>query len=97
MSFDLQSLRSLPESELIRLYDDMAKNTGVGINYYAEELDRRSRERATAANIELSRESQHLASETHALARRSFWLTVASAGLSFVAVVVAVIALLSGS
>jgi hypothetical protein len=89
MSYEIEALRTLPEEELVRLYNAQAKYTEVGIDYYAEELDRRSRERATQANIELSRESQKLARNSHTL-------TIANTVMSGVAIVIALIALFIG-
>lgn len=76
----IEDLRETPDEVLIAEHDRAATHTSVGTDYYMQELDRRSRERAAA--------------ESHALARRTFWLTVANAVLSVLAVVIAVIALL---
>lgn len=79
MSYSIEKLRSLTDEELIAQHDSQARNTSVGVNYYLEELDRRSRERAVQASDRL--------------ARGSFRLTIASTVLSVVATVAAVIAL----
>ncbi|SEW26240.1 hypothetical protein [[Clostridium] fimetarium] len=44
MSLRLKELRKLPDEELVELYDQTANYTSVGLNYYAEELNRRSNE-----------------------------------------------------
>lgn len=79
MSYSIEKLRSLKDEELITQHDSHAQNTMVGVNYYLDELDRRSRERAVQASDRL--------------ARSSFRLTIASTVLSVVATVAAVLAL----
>jgi len=44
MSLRLKELRKLTDKELVELYDQTANYTSVGLNYYAEELNRRSNE-----------------------------------------------------
>ena len=46
MSMKLAELRSLSDAELEDKYDQAASHTGVGLNYYSEELARRSNERS---------------------------------------------------
>lgn len=79
MSYSIAKLRALTDEELIAQHDRQAQNTSVGVNYYLDELDRRSRERAVQASDRL--------------ARRSFMLGVASTVLSVAATVAAVVAL----
>lgn len=79
MSYSIEELRSLTDDQLISEHDEQARRTSVGVNYYLEELDRRSRERAVQASDRL--------------ARRSFGLAVTSTVLSVVATAVAVLAL----
>jgi CHASE3 domain sensor protein len=59
-----------------------AVTTSVGTAYYVDELERRSRERATEAANRLS--------------RAAFWLGVVNAVLALAAAVVAVAALVAG-
>ncbi|WJL95868.1 hypothetical protein QSU92_01175 [Microbacterium sp. ET2] len=70
----------MTDADLIAAHDREAQNTMVGTSYYVDELDRRSRERATDA--------------ANRLANRSFWLAVSSTILSAVATVAAVLALI---
>ena len=65
---------------LVAEHDAHARNTVVGTGYYMDELERRSRERATEAS--------------NRLARRGFWLAVVSTVSSLAALVVAIIAIL---
>jgi hypothetical protein len=76
----IADLWNTPDEVLIAEHDTRAVNTSVGTDYYMDELERRSRERAAAAS--------------HELAVRAFWLSIATTVLSVVAVVVSVIALL---
>ena len=82
MSYSIRELRAVSDDDLIEKHDAQAKNTSVGVDYYLEELNRRSRERATDAS--------------NKLAARSFWLSVVSSITSVAALVVAVIAILIG-
>jgi hypothetical protein len=86
MSHSIADLHALSDEEVIALHDEQARVTSVGTAYWMDEIERRSRERATAANIELARASQ-------TLANRSYWLTVASTVLSAIATVIAIVAL----
>ena len=78
----IAELRDTPDEVLIAEHDAHAVNTSVGTDYYMEELERRSRDRATEA--------------ANRLARASFWLSVVNAVLALAAAVVAVIALVAG-
>ena len=78
----LHDLRALDDAALIAEHDQLAEHTLVGTDYYMSELDRRSRERATTAAQEL--------------ARRAYWLTVTNTILASVAVIAAIVALLTG-
>jgi hypothetical protein len=86
MSRSIRALREMTDDDLIAEHDQHATNTVVGTDYYVEELDRRSRERATEA-------SQRLADEGVKLSRRTYVLTWVSAGTSLLALLVAVLAL----
>lgn len=79
MSYSIARLREITDEQFIAEHDRQATHTVVGTQYYIDELDRRSRERATQA--------------ANNLANRSYWLSVSSTVLSAVATVVAVIAL----
>lgn len=89
MARKISDLRAIPDEVLIEEHDQTAQHTVVGTDYYMDELERRSRERA-------AEESHRLAVESHRLADRTFWLTVATSVLSVVALVVSVLALVLG-
>lgn len=86
MTRSIEDLRATSDEQLIAEHDAKARNTVAGTAYYLEELDRRSRERATAA-------ANHLATESHRLAKVSQRLAIASTVLSAIATVAAVLAL----
>ncbi|MFD2341353.1 hypothetical protein FGG90_07555 [Clavibacter tessellarius] len=86
MSRSISALRAMTDEQLIKEHDEHTTHTVVGTGYYVEELDRRSRERATEA-------SQRLADEGVKLSRRTHALTLVSAGMSALALVAAVLAL----
>jgi hypothetical protein len=54
MSKSLRDLRSLPTTDLIKLHDELAENTEVGISYYLEELARRDQADSTAKLVKLT-------------------------------------------
>ena len=80
MSLKLRDLRALPSSEIEARYDTAAANTYVGIEYWHDELERRSRERVIQSNLRFT--------------RASFWLTIASVLASFLALGVSVTTLI---
>lgn len=86
MAYSLNDLRALSDVQLIAEHDEKAKFTTIGTDYYVEELDRRSRERASEA-------SQRAAEAAVDLALKTVKLTWAILSLTVVAAVAAVIAL----
>ena len=80
---------SLSDEELTALYDEQVTHTGVGIDYYLEEINRRAQEREMVAMRDMAKES-------HRLARPTYYLTWASTAFALLALVVAVTALFSG-
>ena len=46
MSYTYKKLHEMSDDEIIEEYDKQATNTNVGINYYADELNRRSMEKS---------------------------------------------------
>lgn len=81
------NLRAMSDEEVIREHDAQGNNKGVSSSFYLDELRRREAERAEAA-------SYALAAESHNLARRAYWLAVASfvvAGVAAAAAVAAII------
>jgi hypothetical protein len=75
MSLSINDLRALTEEQLIAFHDQAAVHTVVGTDYWMDELHRRDQMRAIAAST--------------ALARQSYWLTIANTLLALVAVVIA--------
>jgi hypothetical protein len=51
MSYSLKQLHKLTDDEIIKQYDEQAIHTCVGINYYADELNRRSTERSNRTMV----------------------------------------------
>ncbi len=51
MSLKLKELRELTDEQLVELYDKTANHTAVGLNYYTEELNRRSNENTNKTMI----------------------------------------------
>lgn len=72
----------MTDDELITEHDSVAPYTQVGLSYYEDELNRRAGDRAIAAS--------------QALAHKIYVLTIVAAGSSFLAVVVAAIAIVLG-
>lgn len=80
MSLRLRKLHALTDDEVAQHYDQASEHTVVGIDYWADELERRSRERFTAA--------------ADRLARRSFVLSLVSVVAGVLALAVAVVTLI---
>ena len=55
MALSLHDLRNLSDEEVVRRYDEQAKATGVGIQHYLDELNRRHQERHTNAMLRLTK------------------------------------------
>ncbi len=53
MSMNYKTLTELSDDELIRKYDQIAKSTCVGLNYYTEEIARRRNEKSNRLMIHL--------------------------------------------
>lgn len=79
MTKTLQQMSEATDDQLIQWQDEVATGRSVAHDYYLGELRARQFARAIAA--------------ADNLARRAYWLTIASVLLAFVAVVVAVVAL----
>lgn len=80
MARSIAALRAAPDDELIREHDALASSTVTGTQYFLDELNRRANERAQVA--------------AEILARRVFWLGIASTVASVLALAVSVAALL---
>lgn len=78
MSFSIEQLRTKTDDDIVRLHDQAAENTTVGVSYYLDELRRRE----TAAAMRAS----------HRLALASFVMTAVSTVTAVVAVVIALTA-----
>ena len=55
MAASLAELRAMSDDEIVRQYDKQASNTGVGLNYWTEELNRRSQQRQTDSMLGLTK------------------------------------------
>ena len=64
MSLPMKALRALTDDDLVEKYDATAVNTGVGLDYYREELQRREQAAANQASDRLARASLRLACAT---------------------------------
>lgn len=54
MSHKLRDLQALSEDELVRLHDEQAQYTVVGINYYLDEIRRREMAAAMRSSQQLA-------------------------------------------
>lgn len=54
MSMQYQDLINLSDEKLIESYDEIAKHTSVGLNYYTEEIARRRTEKSDKLMIRLT-------------------------------------------
>lgn len=60
MTYDLTTLRSVTDQELIERHDKLAESTVPGTRYYLEELARRDQERITTTVVQFTRRIVHL-------------------------------------
>ena len=51
MSLKLKELRALSDEEIVERYDQTASHTAVGLNYYGNELNRRSNEKTSKTMV----------------------------------------------
>ena len=79
MAPKIEQLRAMTEEQLIETYDSIAEHTGVGTQFYLDELVRRRVERQTKRLVELTDQIR--------------LLTLAVAGATIVALVISVAAL----
>ena len=70
MAHTLAELRALSDAEVVRLYDAAADNTGVGLNFYRDELVRRDFERQGDRTEAMTRRIESMTA-------KMLWLTVA--------------------
>lgn len=70
MSHTWQELRSLSDEELVAVHDEKAATTGVGIQYYLDELRYRSQTR-------IVEKQSRIAARVEKFTRYILWLTVA--------------------
>lgn len=55
MALSLSDLRNLTDEELVERHDAQAKTTGVGTQYFSDELNRRYQERQTKAMLRFTK------------------------------------------
>jgi lipopolysaccharide/colanic/teichoic acid biosynthesis glycosyltransferase len=79
MALLVADLQTISDEQLVEFHDQMAVNTYVGVQYYLDEIRRRQAEKAEQAALEL--------------ARRAYWMTVASTVLVVASVITAIVAL----
>jgi hypothetical protein len=82
MAPKLSKLRAMSDQEIVGVYDDVAQHTGVGLQFYLDELVRR----------ETARTNEKLV----ALTDQIRLLTLTTFGATFLALAIAVVALIRG-
>lgn len=55
MSLKYEELKNKSDDEIIKLYDKIAQQTSVGLNYYTAELERRSNNRKDETMIKCTK------------------------------------------
>lgn len=86
MAPTVAALRAMSDEDIVRAHDETTSNMGTSSSFFLDELRRRDAVRAEAA-------SYALATESHNLARRTYWLAVASFLVAGVAAAAAVAAI----
>lgn len=77
MGLKIAELKALTDEKVIASYDKHAATFSPATGFWMEEIERRSRDRATTA--------------TNRLARNSFYLSIVSTAIAIAALVVAII------
>jgi hypothetical protein len=54
MAPKLSKLRAMSDDEIVAIYDDVAQHTGVGLQFYLDELVRRETRRTNEKLVELT-------------------------------------------
>ena len=54
-ALSMHDLNNLSDDELVNLYDEQARRTGIGIDHYLDELNRRHQERQTDSMLRFTR------------------------------------------
>lgn len=80
MAPKLADLRAKTDEEVVAIYDDVAKHTGVGLQFYLDELVRRETERTNQRLVILTDQIR--------------LLTLATTAASIIALTIAVVALI---
>ncbi len=60
MAKTLQQLKELTTEELIQLHDKQAQSTGVGLQYYLDELGRREQDKLNQEMLRLTQQMQRM-------------------------------------
>lgn len=83
MAPNLSKLRAMSDEDIVATYDDVAQHTGVGLQFYLDELVRR----------ETARTNEKLV----ALTGQIRLLTVATTAAAIIAIAISVVALIRGA
>lgn len=73
-----EQLRGLSNADLIKEYDQLASNTGVGINYYRDEITQREQRRSTRTIKRLTWVLTALTSVILVLTGVLLWVSIAA-------------------
>ncbi len=86
MAPTLDQLRAMTDDQLTRVYDQVAQHTGVGLNFYLEELHRRASDRSADAALELARAAVDEARASRRLAKANMVVAVVAVVVSIAAI-----------
>ncbi|WP_212830606.1 hypothetical protein [Catellatospora sp. TT07R-123] len=76
MAMTFERLRAMSDDEIRAEYDKTAANTSVGLNFWTDELSRRTYERSSAAALEEARAARSLAKWNMVLAGAAILVSV---------------------
>jgi hypothetical protein len=89
MAHTLAQLRALSDEEIVRLYDEFADRTGVGLNFYRDELVRRDAQRQ-------GDRMEAMTARIQAMTAKMLWLTIAVLVLTIVNVALVALTVIRG-
>lgn len=91
MAYKLEDLYKISDEKLIEEYDKTAKSTVMGLNYYRDELIRRSGQMVNEAVIESSKIVEKETLVISKMTKVMMWFTIVNVALTIGNLVIAIV------
>lgn len=92
MAHSLTQLKQLTDQQLDELYDETAKRTSVGLQFYRDEIAHRENERQTQAMLEMTEKMLTISERMDTMTSQMVTMTRVVVLLTVISVVAAVVA-----